>query len=60
MEATDCLRACASIGRFTAFSDLVDDWRNTAELWSDPQLAAALRADVSEPLDVPVGENNLQ
>lgn len=60
VEATDCLRACASIGRFTAFSDLVDDWRNTAELWSDPQLAASLRDDVSEPLDVPVGENNLQ
>lgn len=53
-EAADTLRACASIGRFTAFADLIEDWRNTAEIWSDPGLAASLRAEVPEPLDVPV------
>lgn len=53
-EAADTLRACASIGRFTAFADLVEDWRNTAEAWSDPDLAASLAAEVSEPLDQPV------
>lgn len=53
-EAADTLRACASIGRFTAFADLIEDWRNTAEVWSDPNLAAALATEVSEPLDQPV------
>lgn len=53
-EAADTLRACASIGRFTAFADLVEDWRNTAEVWSDPALAESLAAEVSEPLDQPV------
>ena len=53
-EAADTLRACASIGRFTAFADLIDDWRNTAEVWSDPGLAASLAAEVATPLDQPV------
>ncbi len=53
-EATDTLRACASIGRFTAFADLIEDWRNTAEIWSDPTLAASLAAEVPEPLGAPV------
>lgn len=53
-EAADTLRACASIGRFTAFADLIADWRNTAEVWSDPGLAASLDAEVPEPLDQPV------
>jgi len=52
--AADTLRACASIGRFTAFADLIEDWRNTAEVWSDPTLAASLSAEVAEPLDVPL------
>ncbi|BAK33762.1 hypothetical protein MLP_07480 [Microlunatus phosphovorus NM-1] len=52
-EAADTLRACASIGRFAAFADLIDDWRNTAEIWSDPSLAASLGAEVSTPLDQP-------
>ena len=53
-EAADTLRACASLGRFTAFADLIDDWRNTAEVWSDPALAASLTAEVAAPLDQPV------
>lgn len=53
-EAAETLRACASIGRFTAFADLVEDWRSTAEVWSDPGLAASLSAEVPEPLDQPV------
>ena len=50
-EAADTLRPCASIGRFTTFADLIDDWRTTAEIWSDPGLAAPLAAEVSTPLD---------
>jgi len=53
-EAADTLRACASIGRFSAFADLIEDWRNTAEVWSDPALAASLASEVPEPLDQPV------
>lgn len=52
-EAADTLRACASIGRFAAFANLIEDWRNTAEVWSDPALAAMLGAEVSVPLDTP-------
>jgi hypothetical protein len=54
IEAADTLRACASIGRFTAFADLIEDWRNTAEVWSDPALASSLSGEVAEPLDMPV------
>lgn len=54
VEAADTLRACASIGRYTAFADLIEDWRNTAEVWSAPDLAAALSGDIPEPLDQPV------
>jgi hypothetical protein len=53
-EAAETLRACASIGRFTAFAILIDDWRNTASIWSDPNLAASLSADITEPLDQPI------
>lgn len=53
-EAADTLRVCASIGRYTEFAHLVDDWRNTAEVWSDPALAASLSAEVIEPLNEPV------
>lgn len=53
-DAADTLRACASIGRFTAFADLIEEWRNTAGVWSDPALAESLAAEVPEPLDQPV------
>lgn len=54
VEAVDTLRACAAIGRFTAFADLIADWRSTAEIWSDPALAAALSTEVNEPLGTAV------
>ena len=52
-EVTETVRACASIGRYTALVNLMDEWRTTAEIWSDPELAAALAADVPAPLDLP-------
>lgn len=54
IEAADTLRACVSIGRYTAFANLIEDWRDTAEIWSDPALADSLASDLAEPLDVPV------
>ncbi len=54
LELADTLRACASIGRYVAFADLIDEWRNTAEIWSDSALAADLTSEVAQPLDVPI------
>ena len=53
-DTASTLQACASIGRFTALGNLIDEWRNTAEIWSDPVLASALAESVDVPLDVPV------
>lgn len=53
-EATDTLRACASLGRYTAFASLIDDWRATAEVWSDPELARSLNEPIDEPVDLEV------
>jgi len=54
LEASEMLRACASVGRFVAFEQLVEDWRNTAEIWSDTALASALLAPVDDPLNTRV------
>ncbi|MGO1285236.1 MAG: hypothetical protein ACTHWF_14690 [Brachybacterium sp.] len=53
-EATETLLASASLGRYTAFATLIEDWRATAEVWSDPDLARSLSAPIDEPLDTPV------
>jgi hypothetical protein len=53
-EAVSTLRACASIGRYAAFASLVEDWRNTAEIWSDPALARSLATPIDEPVDLSV------
>ena len=45
----ETLRGCAALGRFTAFEDLVDSWRATAEIWSDPAAARRLQAPVPAP-----------
>jgi hypothetical protein len=45
----ETLRGCAALGRFTAFEDLVDAWRGTAELWSDPASARRLLAPIVAP-----------
>lgn len=49
-ESVETLRACAAINRYTAFAELVHDWKNTAEIHSDPQLAQALSVDIDEPV----------
>lgn len=51
IESAETLRACASIGRYTAFADLMEDWRNTAEIFSDSFLADELSGAISKPLD---------
>lgn len=51
-EATEVLLACASIGRYAAFAKLVEDWKSTAEVWSDPELARSLSEPIDEPVDL--------
>lgn len=53
-EAADMLRACAAVGRYAAFSTLIEEWRATAAVWSDPALARSLNAPIDEPLGDPV------
>lgn len=48
-ELLETLAACASIGRFTAFDHLISSWTATAEIYSDPDLAAALSTPVVAP-----------
>jgi len=55
-EVLDVLRACATVGRFTAFENLIDAWQASAELWSDPELARRL----ARPVDVPYGGDVLE
>lgn len=54
VEADETLRACASLGRYTAFASLIEDWRSTAEIWSDSELARSLAEPIDEPLEIPV------
>ncbi|MCI9886847.1 hypothetical protein JT358_00015 [Micrococcales bacterium 31B] len=51
-ETTITLRACASVGRYAAFEHLLEDWQNTAEIWSDPDLASTLAGEIVEPLNI--------
>ncbi len=59
-QAVGMLRACAALGRFGAYTDLLDSWRATAELYADPDLVRRLTgpvelsgAPVPEPPDAP-------
>lgn len=42
-DAVKTLRACAAVGKFTAYEDFLDSWRATAEVHADPVLAAKLQ-----------------
>lgn len=45
-EAVQTLRACAALGRFGAYTDLLDSWKATAEVYADPDLARRLTGPV--------------
>ncbi len=45
-ELVQMLRACAALGRFGAYTDLLDSWRATAEIHADPDLARRLTGPV--------------
>jgi hypothetical protein len=53
------LEACISLGSFDRLGELLHRWRNTACVWSRPELHDALRADhadaqYDEPVPAPV------
>lgn len=39
----------------TALANLINDWRTTADIHSDPDLVSILSAPIPEPLDLMVG-----
>lgn len=53
-EFVSALRAAVEVGRFAAVAEVLDQWRNTAEVWADPELAAFLARAVDEPVGSPV------
>ncbi|MFT4215843.1 MAG: hypothetical protein QM619_01475 [Micropruina sp.] len=55
-EAAATLRASASIGKYSAFATLIEDWRNAAEIWADPALARSLATSIDVPVDLPVDD----
>ncbi|MBI4897414.1 MAG: hypothetical protein HY827_03500 [Actinobacteria bacterium] len=53
------LRACVSIGTFDALQAEIAQWRNTAYVWSKPELLSALQGEVADdglgkPVELPV------
>lgn len=58
-ELVRMLEACISLGSFDRLGALLNQWRNTAYVWSRPELLEALRRDHAEdgydgPVAVPV------
>ncbi len=45
-ESVQMLRACAALGRFGAYADLLASWKATAEVYADPELARRLSGPV--------------
>ena len=46
-DAIKVLRACAAVGKFTAYEDFLDSWRATAEVHSDSSLVAKLQGELT-------------
>jgi hypothetical protein len=42
-EFIDTMRACASVGNSAALDEVVQSWKSTAAIYSDPKLAADLK-----------------
>lgn len=45
-EAVGVLRACAALGRFAAYIDLLDSWKATAQVYAVPDLSRRLTGPV--------------
>lgn len=55
------LRASATVDRFTAFDQMIEAWKSTAEIHADPELLARLRApgEDATPAPSPLEEDAL-
>lgn len=54
-ELVETLEACASLDSYDQLAILLHQWRNTAYVWSRPELLQALRTDAAaEAYDEPV------
>jgi len=53
-EAATQLRASVAARSFRQFQQTIDDWKNTADIWSDATLARALNEDVDAPIGIAV------
>ena len=53
-ECAEALSSSGSMDRFDAFAVLLDDWRNTGELYAEPTLASRLTGPIDAPLGIAV------
>ncbi|MGH9379680.1 MAG: DUF6247 family protein [Thermoanaerobaculia bacterium] len=51
-DATEALRAATELGSYAGVDLVVEQWRHTAEIWADPELAEVL----TSPVDAPAGD----
>lgn len=49
-DLAEALRTAADLGNYAAFDLTVEQWRHSAEIWADPELAEALTKPVKKPL----------
>jgi hypothetical protein len=49
-DLAEALRTAADLGNYAAFDLTVEQWRHSAEIWADPELAEALTSPVKRPL----------
>jgi hypothetical protein len=49
-DLAEALRTAADLGNYAAFDLTVEQWRHSAEIWADPELAEVLTAPVKRPL----------
>lgn len=48
-EYTRLMLGCAELGNYARVAQLLDEWRNTAAIHSDPELAKRLQTPVEKP-----------
>jgi hypothetical protein len=50
----ETLQACASLGNFAKLDEMVGDWKATALVHADPELAADLKRPIANDFEIPV------
>lgn len=52
IECAQALSIADAADQRTALANLIDDWRTTADIYSDPDLVSMLSVPIPEPLGV--------